>query len=236
MAVLFVIWVMTMLTKLSSAAVLGGDLDSNGCDVSTGYSWCESLSECIRSWETDCDDDDTDLVVGGDLDSNGCYASAGYSWCDSLSQCIRSWETDCSDDDTDLVLGGDLDSNGCDVSTGYSWCESLSQCIRSWETECSDPTPEPTPQPIARRRRGSRSGDAQPMAFGDWLWNGMQFLKIPDRVPTLFVFFVAILVVAAVAAVRCCGWKRAQTEYKAVMFGDAMASDVETEVEEAIGA
>jgi len=194
MAVLFVICVMTLVAKLSSAQVLGGELDENGCNPAAGYSWCAALSECIRAWETDC-----------------------------------------SDDDTDLVLGGDLDDNGCKASAGYSWCESLSECIRAWETDCGDPTPQPTPQPIYRRRR-SRNGDAQPVTFGEWLWDGTQFLKIPDKVPTVFVFYVAILVLAVVAAVRCWQKKSAQKQYEPVLFGDVMASDVEVEVDEAIGA
>jgi len=81
--------------------------------------------------------------------------------------------------------------------------------------------------------------DAQPMAFGEWLANGVQFLKIPDRVPTLFVLAVAISVLAAVAVVRCCRWKMAQKPYKTEgteLFGDVIASDVDTEVDQPNGA
>ena len=35
-------------------AILNGDVDENGCIPSAGYSWCPSLEECIRSFETDC--------------------------------------------------------------------------------------------------------------------------------------------------------------------------------------
>lgn len=28
--------------------------DNNGCCISCGYSWCESLNECVRVWETYC--------------------------------------------------------------------------------------------------------------------------------------------------------------------------------------
>merc|ERR1712070_1153568 len=34
---------------------VGGQQDENGCYTSAGYSWCEPLNQCIRSWETDCD-------------------------------------------------------------------------------------------------------------------------------------------------------------------------------------
>ena len=28
--------------------------DENGCCVSCGYTWCETLNECVRVWETYC--------------------------------------------------------------------------------------------------------------------------------------------------------------------------------------
>ena len=33
---------------------VGGDTDVHGCLTSAGYTWCESLGECIRPWETEC--------------------------------------------------------------------------------------------------------------------------------------------------------------------------------------
>ena len=34
----------------------GGDMDTNGCIMSAGYSWCDSSQSCIRQWETPCED------------------------------------------------------------------------------------------------------------------------------------------------------------------------------------
>ena len=28
--------------------------DENGCCNSCGYTWCETLNECVRVWETYC--------------------------------------------------------------------------------------------------------------------------------------------------------------------------------------
>ena len=28
--------------------------DDNGCCTSCGYTWCDTLLECIRQWETEC--------------------------------------------------------------------------------------------------------------------------------------------------------------------------------------
>ena len=29
--------------------------DENGCCLSCGYTWCETLNECVRVWETYCE-------------------------------------------------------------------------------------------------------------------------------------------------------------------------------------
>ena len=29
--------------------------DNNGCCISCGYTWCETLNECVRVWETYCE-------------------------------------------------------------------------------------------------------------------------------------------------------------------------------------
>jgi len=113
---------------------LGGDLDDNGCLTSGGYSWCESQSKCIRSWEEDCEDEDDTVTVGDDRDESGCIASAGYAWCESQSKCLRSWEEDCEDeDDSDTVtVGNDRDDSGCISSAGFVWCEYLQDCVQLW--------------------------------------------------------------------------------------------------------
>jgi len=117
---------------------LGGDLDDNGCLTSGGYSWCESQSKCIRSWEEDCEDEDDTVTVGDDRDESGCIASAGYAWCESQSKCLRSWEEDCEDEDETVTVGNDRDDSGCIASAGYVWCESKSKCVRSFEEDCED--------------------------------------------------------------------------------------------------
>ena len=34
--------------------MLGGGYDENGCCTTCGYSWCDSLGECIQPWVTEC--------------------------------------------------------------------------------------------------------------------------------------------------------------------------------------
>ena len=108
------------------AAAAGGDVDEHGCIASAGYSWCESSTECLRTWEIPCskdgdvdleetdttDDVDVDavsdsdtavavkLLIGDHQDEHGCLLSAGYSWCESSHECHRPWEITCSGSDS----------------------------------------------------------------------------------------------------------------------------------------
>lgn len=73
--------------------MVGNDSDAHGCKASAGYTWCEELQKCIRSWEENC----TAPLVGGDRDEHGCIPSAGYSWCEATQKCYRSWEENCTE-------------------------------------------------------------------------------------------------------------------------------------------
>ena len=35
---------------------IGGQLDQNNCMIGAGYTWCKSTNNCIRQWETPCND------------------------------------------------------------------------------------------------------------------------------------------------------------------------------------
>ena len=41
---------------LSQQAMIGESLDSHNCMIDGGYTWCESTRNCIRMWETPCQD------------------------------------------------------------------------------------------------------------------------------------------------------------------------------------
>ncbi|MFH1325798.1 MAG: hypothetical protein ABIH49_03480 [archaeon] len=47
LAVLFVL----VLFNLKSNKIIGGEKDENGCLISTGYSWNETIQRCVRNWE-----------------------------------------------------------------------------------------------------------------------------------------------------------------------------------------
>ena len=44
----------TNIKPIQEEPLLGGDEDEYGCIPSAGYTWCPSLDECIRVWETKC--------------------------------------------------------------------------------------------------------------------------------------------------------------------------------------
>jgi len=75
----------------------GSDRDAHGCIPSAGYTWCEPMNQCIRTWETNCTfNTGNEMMPGSDRDSHGCIASAGYTWCDAKQKCLRSWEENCT--------------------------------------------------------------------------------------------------------------------------------------------
>lgn len=109
----------------------GYDRDAHGCIGSAGYTWCASLGECVRNWETPCPTDAP--IAGNDKDKHGCIGSAGYSWCPTLGECIQEFDTPCP---KDPIAGNDRDEHGCIGSAGYTWCPALGGCVRDWETPC----------------------------------------------------------------------------------------------------
>lgn len=64
----------------TDAGAIGGDRDSHGCLSGAGYQFCPSKEQCVREWETDCDEidenglnqvfanDDENLAAKGSID------------------------------------------------------------------------------------------------------------------------------------------------------------------------
>ena len=99
----------------------GSDRDEYGCIPSAGYSWCASLSECVRPWETDCPDEEptpvTAPVGGNDTDAGGDDGLEQYA--DIITDCalqigaaatcfMTSQEPACEGFDPMSLIGGDL--------------------------------------------------------------------------------------------------------------------------------
>ncbi len=76
----------------------GADDDEHGCKPSTGYIWCESLGECIRTWETDCP---------GTSDADKCVDAGGYPVYIGPTPNDMLCKFPCGDDWTDCPIGRD---------------------------------------------------------------------------------------------------------------------------------
>uniref|UniRef100_A0A6C0CXR2 Antistasin-like domain-containing protein n=1 Tax=viral metagenome TaxID=1070528 RepID=A0A6C0CXR2_9ZZZZ len=50
------IFFLNVLTSAQELNSVGGQRDDNNCLIGSGYTWCESSQNCIRQWETPCDD------------------------------------------------------------------------------------------------------------------------------------------------------------------------------------
>jgi len=94
------------------------------------------------------------------------------------------------------------------------------------------PTPMTTPQWMYARKQ-SMHEDKQSVSFTEWLSEGTQFIRIPDKLPTSFVVTVAVLVLLLVAFFRCNYWKKQEKSYEAVGLGmvEGGVSDSETDID-----
>ena len=116
---------MMKLFLLAALSLSTSSVYAHNCNKSsTGYSWCESLRECICEWETTCPPLD-----GSDRDKHGCIGSAGETWCKAKNKCIISWEENCNGLRgaftqflTDLAVSEEEDptSTSVDTETGES--------------------------------------------------------------------------------------------------------------------
>ena len=126
-------------TQQPEQPILGGDEDEYGCRPSAGYSYCESLRRCYRSFEEECpqcesgerwcfdDEGSCYLPIGGYCeDKDGPSAPSGYG-----AEAVES-ETD------ELVLCANMRCDGpcADGEDGGVCCSSLEDdCIECGDTE-----------------------------------------------------------------------------------------------------
>jgi len=115
--------------------VIGGLLPGEKCLGSAGYSWCASLSKCVRAWEEPCP---TQQSVTTKCDA----LIIGYEWCDALGKCAT--ESECEQAASKPVSSGGLQpGQQCLASAGYSWCDSKQKCLRLWEEPCDAASTQP---------------------------------------------------------------------------------------------
>eukprot|EP00751_Fragilariopsis_kerguelensis_P018756 CAMPEP_0170847356 /NCGR_PEP_ID=MMETSP0734-20130129/8735_1 /TAXON_ID=186038 /ORGANISM="Fragilariopsis kerguelensis, Strain L26-C5" /LENGTH=339 /DNA_ID=CAMNT_0011216561 /DNA_START=95 /DNA_END=1111 /DNA_ORIENTATION=- len=132
----------------------GSDRDDYGCIGSAGYSWCHSLSKCIRPWETTCPGGGGGGDGGGDVDIHGCRASAGYTFCAYTRQCERPG--DCNDG---LVCGTVYQPVTCGGSDYSNLCEAQREGYKAYQctsVEVIYDDCDAVYEPVQCGRRGKR--------------------------------------------------------------------------------
>ena len=92
----------------------GGDIDNHNCITSAGYTWCESSNDCIRQWETPCEDNFIDCNDCLTKQKNG-YNIACPTNCDLVEikpPIVACPEVMCM---MYCEFGNMIDSDGCQI-------------------------------------------------------------------------------------------------------------------------
>ena len=63
--------IFSVYSQYNGNMIPGGDIDNHDCITSAGYSWCESSNDCIRQWETPCEDNFIDCNDCLERERNG---------------------------------------------------------------------------------------------------------------------------------------------------------------------
>jgi putative hemolysin len=51
-----------LISGCKSNQIIGGDKDAHGCLVAAGYSWCDAKQKCLRVWEENCTETNTQMA------------------------------------------------------------------------------------------------------------------------------------------------------------------------------
>jgi len=109
----------------------GGVRNDYGCIASAGFSWCASLSTCLRPFESTCPPVHDVLQpqpqpAGPVVDQYGCRPAAGEIFCAYTRQCERPGG--CYAGGPVIIPGSDIDNYGCRAADGHSYCHSSKTC------------------------------------------------------------------------------------------------------------
>jgi hypothetical protein len=113
----------------------GGDINNHNCIVSAGYTWCESSNDCIRQWETPCEDDFIDCNDCLTKQKNG-YNIACPTDCDLVEiepPIVACPEVMCM---MYCEYGNMIDGNGCQICQCNEASPIPNECIL-WYDGCN---------------------------------------------------------------------------------------------------
>jgi len=165
--------------------MLGGNLDDHGCLTSGGYTWCDLLEKCLRTFEesctteTDAEDDVLPPILGPETTT------------DDEEETLFGGDEDYMTHGGNL-LGGERDENGCLGSAGYTWCEKQGNCVRSWELE-GEWDDECVTETTSSDSSGESSSDSFEDEIEEFFYNSDGTIK-----PWVFQCFLGLSITAAI--------------------------------------
>jgi len=103
-------------TSSTETGAIGGDRDSHGCLVGAGYQYCPSKEECVRVWESGCDEiDENGLTQKFDSEDENLAAKGSIDY-------IKASDHYTQNDGSQIYVAklDALDCSGCyDVTVNY---------------------------------------------------------------------------------------------------------------------
>ena len=121
--------------------ILGGDVDEYGCIPSAGYTWCPTLDECVRVWETQCPEyaeyyrepgmcTREYMPVTGELTIPTTDGEMTITK-EFSNRCVAEM----AGAENIQLLGA---QDRCDLSIGETYCPSLGECVQVRNEYCEE--------------------------------------------------------------------------------------------------
>ena len=121
--------------------VLGGDTDEYGCKPSAGYTWCPSLNECVRVWETLCPEYEEYYMEPGmcTREYMPVLGDIIIPTAEGEKVIRKEFSNRCVAESAgaeNIQLVGAQDR--CDLSIGETYCPSLGECVQVRNELCEE--------------------------------------------------------------------------------------------------
>ena len=122
-----------MLRILKLFTLFTGSLSRDNCDISNGFSWCETSAKCVRVWEEPC------LPI-----TKECAVCLTENYHNQAHNCGNNCSLDILQNMLNAGFTG-TDEYGCSVDETTIWCPSLDRCINPLHELCRDISVNPEP-------------------------------------------------------------------------------------------
>ena len=125
----------------SDEPVLGGDTDEYGCKPSAGYTWCPTLNECVRVWETQCPEYEEYYREPGMCTRE--YAPVTGEIImptsdDDKTIITKEFSNRCVAEAAGAINIKSISMNECNLELGETYCPTLGECIQVRNEYCEE--------------------------------------------------------------------------------------------------